>query len=143
MKKLFSSSVITLGVLFAVSCQKIEGPADDIFEKWEVKEFVATETTTYEHDENKPIFITIKEDLTYHLQLETNTCEGLILHISDQSLIFESPGCTEMCCDSPFALRFESMLPYISMYKVTGNTLRLYIKNWGFIECRLFEYQPD
>lgn len=119
------------------ACQKIEGPAGDVFKTWEVKDFVSIENSSYARDENSPIYISINDDQTYNLQLEQNTCQGEILGITELTIIMEQPGCTKMCCESSFSRRFEELIPSISMYKVTGTTLRLYIKNWGFIECEL------
>ena len=133
---------IILILLLGVSqngCQKIEGPAGDVFKTWEVKDFVSTENVTYDRNEDTAIYITINDDRTYALEREQNTCRGEILSITELTIIFDQPTCTTMGPESHFSQRLEGLLPSISMYKVTGTTLRLYVKNWGFIECELAE----
>ena len=120
-------------------CQKIEGPAGDVFKTWEVKDFISVENASYEHDKDIPIYITINNDQTYNLQLEQNTCQGTILSITELTIILGQPVCTNLWHESSFSRRFEQLIPSVTMYKVTGTTLRLYIKNWGFIECELSE----
>ncbi|WP_163710346.1 hypothetical protein [Mangrovibacterium lignilyticum] len=134
--KLIPQILLILTLSFSMhACQKIEGPAKNIFQTWEVKEFVSTESTNYSKREDSPIYLTIHEDQSYSLKLDANICQGSLLRITDLSIIFESPACTEICCDSPFSSHLADLLPFISMYKVQDNILRLSISDWGFIEC--------
>jgi hypothetical protein len=135
LKRIFSAFCF-LGVM--MSCQKIDGPAADIFKTWEVNNFVAVgETVT--NDEGASVRLTLSDDSGYDLDLGQNLCSGEILNITDKYLMLGDPGCTEICCDSPFAKRFAELIPAISMYKISGDILRLYVDDWGFIECKLVE----
>jgi len=99
-------------------------------------QFVTTGYAPSKSAESPPVYITLSTDQTYTLDLGVNTCSGTIETITDLGIIFSAPGCTKICCDNVFALRFAELLPYIGMYKITGETLRFYIKEWGFIECK-------
>ena len=138
--KLIRPTLLTLLLLESlVTCKQVDGPAHNIFQTWEVKEFVSIESKAYSQFTNSPIYLTIKNDGTYFIQLDVNQCRGNILNITDLSIVFDPPACSEACCDSPFAKHFEEMLPYISMYKVLDNILRLSVRDWGFIECELVQ----
>lgn len=121
-----------------VSCQKIDGPAGNVFQTWEVKDFVAIDENR-SSDDTVSIYFSISEDNTYTLQLEKNTCTGSILNITDKYIVLNAPGCTEICCDNEFAIRFKELIPSISMYKISEDMLRLYVDDWGFIECELVD----
>lgn len=135
LKQIFAAFCLSV---ILISCEKIDGPAGNVFKIWEVTDFVAiNDSLSNENDE--PIYFTINTDKSYELQLNVNTCVGSILTITDKHLNLSPPTCTEICCDTPFASRLAELIPQISMYKVSGSTLRLYIPNWGFIECELAE----
>lgn len=129
--------ILILFILAALTttCEKLEGPAKNVFQTWEVVDFVSVESLTYSKYNNSRILLTINSDKTYNLSLDINTCGGSILSISELGIVFGNPACTEACCDSDFASRFTELLPFINMYKVDGDTLRLSIPDWGFIEC--------
>lgn len=123
-------------LLFALSgCEKIDGPAKNVFQTWEVKDFVSVESVTYAKNPDTRILLTINSDHSYRLQLDVNSCGGTLLSISELGIIFDNPACTEACCDSDFALRFASLLTAVNMYKIEDDTLLLSIPEWGFIEC--------
>lgn len=122
-------------LFFLAGCEKIDGPAKDIFQTWEAIEFVSVESVIYEKSDHSQILLTINPDNSYRLQLDVNSCGGELLSISELGILFSSPACTEACCDSDFALRLVSLLSSINMYKIEGDTLRLSVPNWGFIEC--------
>ncbi len=125
-------------LLGMASCQKIEGPAGNVFQTWEVKDFVAVGETS-SNEGGVPIYFSINGDYSYDLQLDANSCSGSILKISDKYIVLNGPVCTEICCDSPFAARFSELISQISMYKVSDNMLRLYVDDWGFVECELVD----
>ncbi|WP_372774100.1 META domain-containing protein [Mangrovibacterium sp.] len=137
--KRFKLIIFLVAMLVSASCQKTEGPTEQIFQSWEVTGFVSIESITYAKSDDTPIILTLDAGNTYSLQLNTNSCGGDLLKISGLSIQFDRPTCTEACCDSPFAERVVELLPSVSMYKVEDNTLRLSITDWGFIECELVE----
>ncbi|PTN08321.1 META domain-containing protein [Mangrovibacterium marinum] len=134
MPQLAHSVIFMVLCLAIVACEKIDGPAADVYKTWEVTRFVAIDETM-DNDDAKPIYFALYDDGHYMVQLGVNSCGGSILNITDNYLILAMPACTEMCCDSEFAVRFAELIPAISMYRMTGDLLRLYVKDWGFIEC--------
>lgn len=122
-------------LIVQASCEKIDGPAKNVFQTWEVNQFISIESAVYAKNTGTQILLTINPDQTYQLQLDVNSCGGKLLSISELGIIFDSPTCTEACCDSDFAQRFVKLLTSISMYKVDDDILRLSVPGWGFIEC--------
>ncbi len=135
--RILSAILLALLTVVLSSCRKIEGPGSDLFGTWEVNDFLSIESVAYPKDPNNKITLKITEDRQYQLRLDINTCQGEILSLSDKGIIFGLPACTEACCDSPFSQKLSSMLPGVSMYDIQDDTLRLYVPEWGFIECTL------
>ncbi len=124
---------------FLSACQDIQGPQKEIYNTWKVTGFTSVEERDYPQNEIGGTYLTILEDNNYILELDINMCSGSLISISERTILFDTPSCTEACCDSPFSQRFTDLLTSISMFKITGNTLRLSVHDWGFIECELVE----
>lgn len=134
MKRIRTLFLLAVFALTA-TCKHIDGPASNVFQTWEVKNFVSVETVTYDKKDSSKILLSINSNNTFTVKLDVNACTGSLAVLNELNIIFNSPLCTEACCDSPFAERFAELLPYITMYKIDDNMLRLSIPQWGFIEC--------
>lgn len=131
--------LLLASTLLLTACQAMQGPPKEIYNTWKINSFTSVENKEFAKNENGGTYLTLLDDNSYVLELDVNVCSGNLNAISERGIIFEPPACTEACCDSPFSKHFMGLLTQISMYKITGNTLRLSVHDWGFIECELVE----
>ena len=139
MKAGFYSIILLMACLLVGACQQEVVHSDEaIFHTWEAKEFISVESVPYEKLEGNPILLTFKRDGTYALKLDINSCGGNFQ--ADTNWIeLTLPICTEACCDSPFSYKLASMLPKVTSYTIEGETLKLNVPQWGYIELELVE----
>lgn len=122
------------------SCQQeVLVAEDDLYHTWEATTFISVESMAYTKHENKPILLTFNRDGSYYLKLDVNSCTGSYETSAKDSLAIQSPGCTKMCCDSPFSEKLTVMLPRVTTFTIDNNILQLNVPQWGFIELKLKE----
>ena len=54
----------------------------------------------------------------YAFSLDVNACGGSLKTDNKGAITFEMPGCTEMCCDSEFAMQIINALPKVNKYRI-------------------------
>jgi heat shock protein HslJ len=138
MMKTFLVSLVVLLLTFT-SCRHDQTlDANGILYTWEAKSFMSLESVAYPKNENKFILLTFKNDGTYSLKLDINSCGGRYTLDKNNQIEIESPACTEACCDSKFSEKLASMISRVTTYEIEGNTLKLNVPQWGYIECEIF-----
>jgi hypothetical protein len=125
--------LLTLG-----SCNKDEVTNSALFRTWEVKEFMSLESVAYPKTEGNEILLTFEKTGSYQLKLDINSCGGPYILGKDNQLEIRSTACTEACCDSKFSEKLATMLLQVESYSIEGSTLKLYVPQWGYIECEIF-----
>lgn len=124
--------------LILVACRKEnEVCVDQIYRTWEAKKFMSVESVAYPKNENKPILITFDAEGNYLLKLDVNSCFGKVDFSENNRIEIEPAVCTEACCDSRFSEKLVTMLPEVTTFGIEGNTLKLNVPGWGYIECEL------
>lgn len=130
--------ITTALFLILLSCHKDKGVSlPEIYNAWEVKSFVTTESTAYPKDPNNEVRLFFDQNGTYSLKLDVNNCGGNLTVSDNNQIQISAPGCTEICCDSAFSEKLAAELSAVTSYSITGQTLRLVVPGWGYISCEL------
>lgn len=126
--------IIVVLFAFLTGCDENEpeNPVN-IFGKWEVISFEATESGTWPKDEDYNPQIEFKYDGTFTLFLDWNGCSGTFSVSGTNMIMIHEIGCTQSCCDSQFSLKLASMLKKTKTYSIEKRTLKLFIPDWGSI----------
>lgn len=136
--KWFQLAIISLIALVLFSCDKSENHiADDMYNTWEVIDFMSIESVSYAKNSDVPILITFEQNEIYQLNLDVNSCSGSFVLADDGNIEISVPGCTKMCCDSDFSNKVTTMLPQVTSYTIEGNMLKLNVPQWGWINLEL------
>lgn len=129
--------VVFLFIIFLYSCDKDEnGGAGDIYGKWEATAFISIESAGYPKNNNYNPVIEFKNDGTYSLKLDRNSCSGSFTLPGENNINISAAGCTKICCDSKFSQKFIGLLPQVNGYSIEGNKLKLNVSGWGWIELK-------
>ena len=139
--KTLSFHLSLLFLIFLFSCKKNEEGKvvpEDICHSWEIVDFMSVESVYYAKDPQKTILITFTTDNSYELKLDVNSCSGNFTINSDNEIEITGPGCTEICCDSDFSEKIVIMLPQVESYTFEGETLKLHVPAWGWINLELY-----
>jgi heat shock protein HslJ len=122
-------------MLMIFSCDKSD-PAENssIYGKWEADDFMSVESAAYSKKDAFNPIIELKEDGSYLLKLDRNSCMGSFILKNSNNISFSASGCTEICCDSEFSNKFVLMLTQVKSYSIEKNILKLEIPGWGWIE---------
>jgi heat shock protein HslJ len=138
--KRFQIIFITFLVLALLSCDKKEkDEMKSIYGKWEATDFISLESVAYPKKDGFNPILEFKNDGTYNLQLDFNKCSGDFTLLNNNGISFSSVGCTKMCCDSNFSLKFSQMLPQVKTYHIKRNKLKLEVPDWGCINLELYD----
>ena len=124
-------------MLTLVSCNRDEDTNSILYSTWEVKNFMSIESVAYPKNENTKILLTFMQSGSYQLKLDINSCGGNFTVGKNNQLEMESPACTEACCDSKFSEKVASMLSKVTTCEIDGQTLKLNVPQWGYIELEL------
>uniref|UniRef100_UPI003217B98C META domain-containing protein n=1 Tax=uncultured Draconibacterium sp. TaxID=1573823 RepID=UPI003217B98C len=133
-------SVFTLCIFalfcFLSSCDKDDecSCSKEIYGKWEAEEFMSVESVLYAKNDDYNPTIEFMHDGTYNLRLDANGCSGSFELEESNSITVSGAGCTEICCDSDFSIKFASTLPQVSTYEIDADELKLNVPGWGWIE---------
>ncbi|HET6556519.1 MAG TPA: META domain-containing protein [Prolixibacteraceae bacterium] len=127
-------------LMFMGSCQEeVIIADDDILHTWEATTFVSVESVAYPMNEDSAVLLTFKRDGSYSLKLDVNNCMGSYETGEGDSISISTPGCTKMCCDSPFSVKLAGTLSKVTTYSIDDNTLQLHVPAWGLLEFELVE----
>jgi len=128
--------IFSLILFLALSCRKDEDHSG-LFQTWEAKEFMSIESVAYPKNENTKVLLTFNRSGSYNLKLDINSCGGSFETGKNNQIEMETAACTEACCDSKFAEKVAAMLSRVNSYEISGNTLKLNVPQWGYIELQL------
>lgn len=120
------------------SCDKEDNEwSCDIYQNWEVMDFMSVESMAYSKDKGFNPVIEFKKDGSYFLKLDRNGCSGSFALTGENNIDISGAGCTKICCDSKFSLKFAEMLPKVISYSIERNKMKLNVSGWGWIELEL------
>ena len=91
--------------------------------RWEVVKIKKEGASTFT-DADKSYTISFN-DLAYQLHLDANNCAGPYKLTGNETISFGDMRCTEMCCDSKFAMELSRLLPQMTHYQEKGNEMIL------------------
>lgn len=127
--------VVLLLIIFLFSCDKTENEgSDNIYQSWEVTDFMSVESVAYSKDKNFSPIIEFRNDGRYSLKLDVNNCSGSFTLTRESNIDISAAGCTKICCDSKFSQKFIAMLPQVTSYSIEGKIMKLNVPGWGWIE---------
>ena len=95
---------------------------------------MSIESMYYAKNNNYSPVIDFKTDGTYSIKLDLNYCLGTFSGADKNEITISAPGCTKICCDSPFSQRFSQILGSVKSYELTDGKLKLNFPEWGWIE---------
>jgi len=130
------SILIILPLLF--SCEKDKNEiAEDIYNTWEVVDFMSIESVLYAKNNGFNPTIEFKRDGSISVRLDANSCFGNFEIAEGDAIEIGELGCTKICCDSDFSNKFSIMLSRVESYSIEENNLKLNISDWGWINLKL------
>ena len=121
--------LLILTTLF-LSCGKKKTFVDTEGTTWTVEKLKEKGDLTWQKAPEKYVLTFVSESL-YTLKLDVNICEGEYGIFSGGSIYFSNPGCTYVCCDSPFASLFRDLLSSMKTYYIKNG--KLYLEGEGKI----------
>lgn len=121
------------------SCKKDGGSTGSLYRTWKATEFMSLESVAYPKIEGNKILLTFNQAGSYSLKLDINYCNGNFTSGENNQMQILSPGCSKACCDSQFSEKLTTMLPKVTSYSIEGNTLKLNVPQWGYIEFESVE----
>jgi heat shock protein HslJ len=124
-------------MLIIFSCAKDETVNTSIHGKWVATDFMSIESVLYSKKNGFNPEIEFKNDGSYNLKLDMNSCMGNFVLSGSNSISISASGCTKMCCDSEFSNKFVQLLPQVESYQFENNKLKLEIPGWGWINLEL------
>jgi heat shock protein HslJ len=71
----------------------------------------------------KSYILEFTSDTTYSFIFDVNDCFGLYEIINSGNIKINAMGCTEVCCDSDFAIELMQLFPKMNNYYGRGNEL--------------------
>ncbi len=139
--------ILSILIIFSISdwsCTKDNKYIDiDITEyKWEVVK-IRKSTFSYNYA-NEGYILDFLNNNDFSINLDVNTCRGIYDIKGDGLIEFGSLGCTEICCDSDFAVGLSALFLEMNEYYYTKDELYLVGKkeNLGVIgEIFLKKYE--
>ncbi|MBA3901005.1 MAG: META domain-containing protein [Bacteroidetes bacterium] len=121
---IYSISFIALLSMLLSSCsinrQAISG------NDWKVESIKAHPDSALNNASQNYILSLKEKDFT--LKLDVNNCFGKF-SIQNQNIDFQEMACTEICCDSKYAMSLANILRDVYKYKTTKSGLKLFTKN--------------
>ena len=119
--------VLFFVVLFSfISCNKDSKIVKDIYNCWEIVDFMSVESVAYpKNNDYNPIIQFYKEG-NYTLDLDVNGCSGEFNLTGEGEIEITLAGCTKLCCDSDFSKKIQEMLSQVSSYSIERNKLPIY-----------------
>lgn len=69
--------------------------------------------------------LTFPENRTFSIRLDVNSCDGTAAFNPNNIIFFNDIGCTQACCDSPFAAELLRLLAQVNRYQFNDDQLEL------------------
>jgi len=109
-------------ILIVTSCGKKDIYIDLTSSNWEVVKIKKQGESSYTKAEESYI-LKFTDKQTYNVNLDVNECFGEYNIKSSGNIYMSTMGCTEICCDSEFALSFSELLPKMTSFYGNGDEL--------------------
>lgn len=126
--------LILLSFLSSCDKDKCDCTDSDLLGKWQAETFISLESVGYPKNNDYSPLIEFKKDGIFALNLDVNSCGGSYVLSGEDSIGFSEVACTEICCDSPFSLKFAQTLTQVTSYSFDGQVLKLNVPEWGWIK---------
>ena len=117
--KLYSLLIL---LLFSIACKKSSTADNNLFSRWKVEGFLQNGSSISENATSN-IFLELKNNKTFILEREVNTCKGTFSIYKNEIIFNSSVICTEACCDSAFSNTLLGLLDSVKAYHFTGDQL--------------------
>lgn len=131
-------TLILLSFLFSCNKEKCNCAESDFIGKWQAETFMSIESAGYPKNNEYFPLIEFKNDGTFTLSLDVNSCGGSYVLSGENFIGLSEVACTEICCDSPFSQKFAETLARVTSYSFEGQTLKLNVPEWGWIQLSRF-----
>ena len=117
--------LLLLAVLIGLavsSCKKENVNIDITLNKWEVVKMKKQGESSYSKAK-KSYILEFTSDSTYSFIFDVNDCFGYYGLLSSGNIKIDIMGCTQVCCDSDFAVQLSQLFPKMNTYYGRGNEL--------------------
>ena len=105
------------------TCEKKEIDIDITTSSWEIVSIKKSGQVFFDKAKER-YTLEFTNDLTYILTLDVNNCRGVYTIPTNGKIIFETPGCTKVCCDSDYAEILLELMPKMTEYYIRGDVLK-------------------
>jgi len=119
------------------SCNRHDDVAIEIYNRWEVVDFISVESILYAKDNDFNPVIQFQKNGCYTLQLDVNNCTESFSLSGNEGIEITAAGCTKICCDSDFSNKITEMLAQVDSYSIEKNKMKLNVSGWGWINLEL------
>ncbi|RLD32998.1 MAG: hypothetical protein DRJ02_10280 [Bacteroidetes bacterium] len=119
----FAFLILLVGMV-TLSCSKKDIYIHLTDTKWEVVKIKKDGESAYTKTDESYLLIFTNEN-TFTINLDVNNCFGSYEIISSGDIEISPLGCTEVCCDSEFAMELARLLPKMTSYYGQGDELIL------------------
>ena len=106
--------IVSFG-LIVQSCSKEDTNIDLTSSSWKIDEVIWGGQSASEKADNLYV-LEFVSDTRYTLGLDVNTCLGIYTMLGKGNIEIKGMGCTELCCDSEFAMKLSQLLPKMTQY---------------------------
>jgi len=121
-RKMKTFNIIFPILILLLSCEKEDVNVDIKSNKWVVVKMKSQGEPAFTEAGNSYILEFIS-DTTYTLGLDVNSCFGYYEIINNGNITISLMGCTEVCCDSDFAVDLSQLFPKMTEYYGKGDNL--------------------
>ena len=125
--------LLLISVLFSSSCHKEIIDVDLRANRWKVIKIKTDSQHSYVSADND-YFLEFVNETSLIINLTVNHCGGLYEIVSNGEIYIEPLFCTEMCCDTDFAVELSLLLHKMNKYYGLGD--ELYLEGEGSIVLR-------
>ena len=110
--------------LLAISCEKRMVDVDLTANDWKVDKIRSSGQKAYQSTDSLYIFH-FNGDGSFYLILDVNTCGSYYEIPNAGNIKFQTVACTEICCDTNFAVDLSALFSKMRSYYVRNNRLHL------------------
>ncbi len=103
---------------------------------WQVESIKIHTDSSLKHTTNEYL-LQFENKMNYSLSLDVNSCFGSVNFKSNKRVDFKSLNCTEVCCDSDFALSTADILGEVNKYSVIDSKLVFRSENGRVINLKM------
>ena len=117
-------------------CARFKAPIFD--EEWHIRSYEIGIDSTLKIPQQQTYTLTFHDRNQYNISFPPNTCSGTVHFKPDLKIEFESPSCTEICCDSADVQELLGILSEVTKYQYGESTLLLYNQEGKLLNLKNF-----